>query len=162
MSQLSNNLLILLNEQYASEKQNQLIYEQSASIADFFGLDGTAKFFKVQAQGESDHAKLVYDFISKRNQKAIIESVECPQVPQEFYQLFTFAMAVELRTTEKLKTIATTALQEADLQTFYWIADLVKEQIEEENLTQTILDRFATCGMSQEQIHHYDLWIGTL
>ena len=34
MSQLSNNLLVLLNEQYAHEKQNQLIYEQSASVAD--------------------------------------------------------------------------------------------------------------------------------
>jgi ferritin len=162
MSQLSNNLLILLNEQYAHEKQNQLIYEQSASVADFFGLDGTAKFFKDQAVGEQSHATMVYDFINKRNEKALIANVECPDVPQEFYQLFTFAMDVELRTTEKLKAIALAAIQEADLQTFYWIADLIKEQTEEENITRTILDRFATCGMSQEQIHHYDIWIGSL
>ncbi len=162
MSQLSNNLLILLNEQYAHEKQNQLIYEQSASVADFFGLTRTAKFFRAQAEGEASHAKAVLDFINARNEKISYATILTPDVPQEFYQLFTFAMDVELRTTEKLKAIALAALQEADLQTFFWAGILTQEQTEEENLTRTILDRFATCGMSQEQIHHYDLWIGTL
>ncbi len=162
MSQLSSNVLILLTEQYAHEKRNQLIYEQSASIADFLGLTGTSKFFKSQADDEGKHANDVYDFINERNQIATIGQIECPQLPRDFYQLFTFAMDVETSTTEKLKEIAMAALQEADLQTFYWIANLIKEQTEEENVTQTILDRFKACGMSQEQIHHYDLWIGSL
>lgn len=162
MSQLSSPTLARLNAQYAHEKRNQFIYEESASVADFFGLSGTAKFFRSQADGEAGHAKAVYDFINDRNEKVLTSGIATPAVPQDFFGLFDFAMGVELETTEKLKAIASEAFKENDLQTFFWVSDLIKEQTEEENITRTILDRIALCGKDPEMIHHYDTWIGEL
>ena len=162
MSQLSDTLLTLLNEQYAHEKRNQLIYEEMASAMDFLGLSGAASFLKKQAAGEGDHAKIVYDYINQRNQLASIPGIEVPDVLGSFFGVFDAALAVENATTEKLTRLATQAMNEGDLMTFFWIKPLIDEQVEDEGIIQTILDRFATCGREQAQIQLYDTWIGSL
>lgn len=162
MSTLSANTLALLVGQYAHEKRNQLIYEAMASTADFQGMTGTAAFFRKEAEGEGGHAKAVFEFINSRNEHAKADMIQTPETPEDFFELFDAAMEIEIDTTEKLKSIAKSAMSEGDLQTFYWIADLIKEQTEEENLYRTILDRFASCGSDPAMIHHFDLWIGGL
>ena len=67
--------------------------------------------------------------------------------------------------TEK-SAIAQAALAECDFQTFGQIQPMILEQVEEENLFQTILDRIAVAGglgeLTGEQIHLLDVWIGNL
>ena len=162
MSQLSSSTLILLNQQYSHEKRNQLIYESMASSLDFFGLSGSASFLRKQAEGEGEHAAAVYKFINDRNEHASVVSIDTPTVPDDFFDVFLLAMQVELETTDKLKNIASKAFNENDLQTFFWISDLIKEQTEEENVIRTIIDRFTLCGRESEMIHHYDILIGSL
>lgn len=159
---LSSALLDLLNKQYALEKRNQRIYESMASAVDFIGLSGSASFLKKQAAGEADHAKAVYDYINQRNQHAAVSQIEVPAVSGDFFTIFDDVLAVEIATTEKLTNLAQRAFAEGDLMTFFWASDLIKEQAEEENIIQTILDRFATCGRDQGQIQLYDQWIGSL
>ncbi len=159
---LSQTLLQKLNNQYAHEKTNQLIYESMASAMDFQGFTGASKFLSKQAEGEAGHAKAVYDYIVSRNDIAHIGGLELPEIQNEFYACFEQVMQVEIGTTESLKEIASIAFTEGDYQTFYWIADLIKEQTEEENISQTILDRLGSCGKTKEMTHHYDLWIAEL
>jgi ferritin len=162
MSQLSSATLALLNSQYGHEKRNQLIYESMASAMDFVGLTGSASFLRKQADGESQHAKAVYDYINLRNQKAIAVIVDFPESPSDFFMVFNSVKHVESDTTDKLLRIGNQAFNEGDLQTFFWASELIKEQSEEENVIQTILDRIATCGTDQCQIQLYDNWIGQL
>lgn len=158
MSQLSASILGQLAAQWQHEKRNQITYEQVASHAEFLGLTGTAAFFGKQAAGEADHAKAVYDFIVARNERAQLPRVEPVDLGTGFREWFPAVMELERGTTEALKAIAASALSEADFQTFYWIADLIKEQTEEENVTQTIIDRMAIT----QDIHLLDVWIGGL
>lgn len=162
MSQLSMQIYQKLQEQYAHEKRNQIIYDVMASTMDFQGYTGASSFLSKQASGEADHAKAVYDYIVSRNEPVGIQGIEVPEINSEFYELFEQVKVVELLTTDKLKAIASLAFAEGDYQTFYWIADLIKEQTEEENIIQTILDRFGSCGKTAEMTHHYDLWIANL
>ena len=162
MAQLSSSILGLLNDQFAHEKQNQLRYAALATSADFFGLNGTAAFFRKESEGEAAHAQAVYDFINLRNEHVNCQIDQIESMPDDFYSYFDVAMAIELDTTERLKYLATAASQEGDLQTFFWASDLIQEQSAEENEYRTILDRMTLCGKTPDLIHHYDQWIGKL
>ena len=162
MSALSATILNLLQNQYAHEKSNQIRYEARASRANFIGLTGTAAFFRREAEGEAGHAAKVAQYIADRNE-CLRPVVDCSEdCSYDLFGMIDTAMLIELETTEKLKAIAQAAMSEGDLQTFYWLSGLITEQTEEENLYQTILDRFALCGRDTSQIQLYDTWIGGL
>lgn len=162
MSQLSASVLSALNVQWTHEKRNQLTYELIASEAEFIGLTGVSAFFRKQAAGEAEHAVAVYSYINDRNERAVSSAVAPHQFATDFAGWFESALAIERETTKLLTAIAADAMAAGDLQTFYWLADLIKEQTEEENLYQTILDRIATCGKEPAMQHQLDLWIGGL
>lgn len=163
MSAISANVLSMLQAQYDHEKSNELRYIARSARADFLGLTNTAKFFRKEAEGEAGHAQKVLDFITARNEQLTAPNASGDSVEfEDFFSMFETAMQIELATTDKLKAIAARAMAEGDLQTFYWLADLIGEQVEEENLYQAILDRFALCGHDSSQIQLYDAWIGEL
>ncbi len=163
MSILSTKVLALLNKQYHHELKNHLRYINRASWADRVGLTGTASFFRKQAHGEAEHATQVLDFIEARSMDITPEQISAEPFPKDLPGIFETAMAIERETTQMLKEISVASFAENDLQTFYWIADLVKEQTEEENITQTILDRIKVRGTGDPAAEHdMDVWIGSL
>lgn len=163
MSILSTKVLGLLNKQYHHELKNHLRYINRASWADRIGLSGVASFFRKQAHGEAEHANQVLEFITARSMDLTPEQVSAEPFPKELGGIFETALAIERETTQLLKEISVASFAENDLQTFYWIADLVKEQTEEENITQTILDRIKVRGLGDPAaVHDLDIWIGEL
>lgn len=160
MSILSSNVKNLLIAQYYHELRNQISYTARASLAAYKGLDGIAGFFGKQASGEAAHAAQVLQFLEDRNECLTVQSVVSPDpIADDLAQWFLTSQTIERDTTEKLKALAGAALEEMDLQTFYWAADLIKEQTEEENIIQTVLDRISSTNNSPCLVHDIDTWI---
>ena len=62
-----------------------------------------------------------------------------------------------------LEGILALARQERDFLTEQWLLDsagLLKEQVEEENLYTTILDRIGQMKESPSLVHDLDVWVG--
>ena len=161
---LSGNILNLLSVQYSHETANSIFYAALQSWADMRGLTGTASFFRKQSEGERGHADHVLSYIHDRNEQLAPKPVEIPVLTVgTFTDLFKLAQERERLTSEMILAIKTQAEAEGDGATCQWLLDpdgLIKEQVEEENVIQTILDRIAidpTAGP-----HLLDVWIGGL
>jgi|WetSurMetagenome_2_1015567.scaffolds.fasta_scaffold702667_1 ferritin len=163
---ISQAMLDRLVEQYAHETCNSLRYFQRSTFAEFRGLDGIASFFKKQAEGERSHADAVFRYVNDRNVQLPIAGLAFPDpdmLPSsDPVEIFLTAAAIEQRTTAMLQAVLEQARSDRDYLTEQWLLDssgLLKEQVEEENLYQTILDRVASMGDSPSLIHDLDIWI---
>jgi len=161
---LSSNILSLLTAQYSHETANGIFYTALQSWADRRGLTGTASFFRKQAEGERVHADKILEYIHNRNDQLTVIAVPLQAVePTSFENLFTLAIERERLTSEMILAIKSQAESIGDHATCQWLLDpegLVKEQVEEENILQTIIDRMnidPTAGP-----HLLDVWIGGL
>lgn len=178
---LSANMLSLLSRQYAIEVENALRYASLMTWSEMRGLDGTSAFFEKQSVGESDHAAIVLKYIHSRNEQMVASSITWPGTfPESFVDQFLIAQETERATTEALSAIYAQATIEGDCLTSAWLmqaSGLLMEQIEEERIIQTILDRVTARrglvplnGLSDtfmaelpgEIIHDIDVWIKDL
>lgn len=157
MAILTARIKQLLEDQYRHEINNSMRYSVRQSWADSVGMNNAARFFEKEAKGERGHAKKVLDYLNSRNVFAQISPLQYGESdPENFINLFESALQIERDTTEKLTSLASAAFSEGDLQTFFWVSDLITEQTEEENLYQTILDR----AKITQNDHLLDVWIG--
>jgi ferritin len=134
--------------------------------AEMIGLSGIAAFYKGQAEGERAHADRVLAYVNDRN--VIISmagfSFDDPDINigTDIVKTFESALIVEQTTTVMLEDMLKTARGERDYLTEQWLLDssgLLKEQVEEENLYQTILDRINQMRNSLSLAHDLDVWL---
>lgn len=174
---LSANMLSLLSAQYGHETANSLFYTALQSWAEMRGLDGTAAFMAGQAAGERKHADMVLAYIHDRNEQLNLGPINVPPAsPAHFLDVFTLAQAREVATTESVLSIKAQAEAEGDAATCAWLyapGGLVLEQVEEERVIQSVLDRIKarTGGINfagetvpaadtpGEVIHDIDAWL---
>lgn len=163
MGILSSNIRDLLQEQYRHEMSNHLRYVARSSWARFRGLEGIGSFFDGQAADESAHAASVRKYVEDRNEMVL----PAPYVFDEsmswgsFADLFSSALEIERETTERLYIIYAEAVKAGDFMTSTWIQGLISEQVEEENIYTTILDRITSRGNELATAHDIDCWIAS-
>lgn len=148
----------MLQEQFRHETSNALRYASRSSWARFRGLEATADFFNQESEGEQAHAQKVKGWIEDRNCALVPApySFDEPSSFLDFPSLFVSAQIIERETTDRLNAIYAMALTERDFMLVTAVSELVKEQIEEENLYQTIIDRIRI----EPSVHLVDVWIG--
>jgi len=172
---ISANILTLLTAQYAHEISNALSYTLMQSWADMRGLNGTAAFFRKQAADEQAHAAKVLDYIHARSEQlsnvpAITPIQVAGLVFDTFVGQFDAALALEVDTTAAIARVYAQAMAESDMMTCAWLAQpggLILEQVEEENVIQTIIDRiiaraaYSTAGadLNGDVVHDIDCWL---
>lgn len=162
MGKLSAAALSLLTDQFKHELSNSLRYLARSSWARFRGFEATADFFYREAQGEREHADKVRKWIEDRNEALVVEPYNYADASQfdSFDALFLTAIEVERDTTARLEKIYASALAEGDFLLLAPVSELLVEQIEEENLYQTIIDRIVARGTDLAAAHDIDVWIG--
>lgn len=174
MGMLSRQILDLLQAQFKHETANHLRYVARASWARYRGFEGAGDFFEKEADGELAHAKVVREYIEARNEVVRPEGLSFTETSEfgSFDVLFTSALVVEQGTTDKLSEIFQQALTIGDVMTVQWVQGLISEQVEEESLYQTIIDRMVQRGGGGDQVsalarfkddpaaaHDIDVWL---
>lgn len=146
-----------LNAQIIKESSSSQFYLAMASWAENNGLSGTAKFMYQHSDEERFHMLKLVKFINERGGKAIIPSVDQP--PKEFKNLenvFELLLEHELKVTESINNIVDICLKEKDYTTHNFIQWYVAEQLEEEALARSVLDKIKLIGGDKGGMYMFD------
>ena len=138
---MNQDLLNLLNQQIGHEYENYVLYEQASAFFADKGMDGAAKLFRTQADGEMDHARRFTDYVREAGCKLVIPTINAQK--SEFAsgeEVCKAAYDRERETTAKIYALRDLAWKSGDHATFEMLTWFVTEQVEEESLTGKLLN----------------------
>ncbi len=146
-----------LNAQIEKEANASQFYLSMASWAENNGLSGTAKFMYTHSDEERFHMLKLVKFVNERGGKAIIPSLQMP--PNDFKDLediFTRLLEHEMGVTQSINDLVGLCLEERDYTTNSFVQWYVSEQLEEEALARTILDKIKLIGNDKGGMYLFD------
>lgn len=146
-----------LNEQIEKEASSSQFYLAMASWAETHGLNGTAKFMYTHSDEERFHMLKLVKFVNERGGRTLVPGLEQP--PQEFESLenvFELLLEHEIAVTESINNLVDVCLQEKDYTTHNFIQWYVSEQLEEEALARTILDKVKMIDSNKAGLYMFD------
>ncbi|MDX2359521.1 MAG: ferritin [Crocinitomicaceae bacterium] len=146
-----------LNEQIEKEASSSQFYLAMASWAETQGLNGTAKFLYLHSDEERFHMLKLVKFVNERGGTAIIPGLTQPSSEFESLEnVFQLLLEHELMVTESINELVDICLQEKDYTTHNFIQWYVSEQLEEEALARTILDKIKLIDGDRAGFYMFD------
>lgn len=147
----------VLNKQVEAEASSSQLYLSMASWAENEGLNGTSEFLYRQSEEERQHMLKLIRFINERGGKAKIPAISAPQDKFEsVVQIFTMLLEHEMGVTNSINEIVHVCLEEKDYTTHNFVQWYVAEQLEEEALARTILDKLKLIGKDKSGLYLFD------
>ncbi|MFZ6050446.1 ferritin [Halocola ammonii] len=146
-----------LNEQVLIEAESSQFYLAMASWAEVEGYNGVARFLYVHSDEEREHMLKLIKFINERGGQAKIPKLDEP--PAEFkgiHDIFTTLYAHEVRVTKAINNVVDICLSEKDYTTHNFMQWYVSEQIEEEGLARTLVDKVELIGDNKSGLYLFD------
>ena len=146
-----------LNNQIEKEAASSLLYLSMASWVESRGLNGTAKFLYTHSDEERFHMLKLIKFVNERGGRAIITGLKEPQ--KEFKSLervFEQLLEHEVAVTKSINNVVDVCLQEKDYTTHNFMQWYVSEQLEEEALARTMLDKIKLIKRDSAGIYLFD------
>jgi len=154
---ISNNILQLLNEQIAMEANASSYYLSVASWCKVNGYEGAACFFRAHSAEEREHMLKIIQYLNELKIHAAIPQIEQPpQNMESLEQVCKTALQNEQNVTKAIDKIIDTAQTENDHRTDTFLEWFVNEQIEEEDLFETVLQKFDVIGRDKLALHEID------
>lgn len=146
-----------LNAQIEKEASSSQFYLAMASWAEGKGLEGTANFLYGHSDEERFHMLKLIKFVNERGGSAKVPGLSEP--PSEFNSLknvFELLLEHELQVTDSINDLVDVCLQEKDYTTHNFVQWYVSEQLEEEALARTILDKLTMIGEDKAGLYMFD------
>lgn len=145
---LSEKTIKMLVTQSAAELSNYNMYKTFANWFDTQGLTKLGEYFEGRAEEEKKHHDWIYWYLTYNDAE-----FEYPEIPatnvtiKDREEPFRATVDREIETTMRINSIVKHVFEEGDYATFQWFmsedtetGSLVKEQVEEESISRTILD----------------------
>ncbi len=144
----------LLNDQIKYEAKASAQYLAMACWADTRGYNGIADFFYTQSEEERAHMTKLVKFINERSGIAVIPAIEKPRDDfKSLMDLFETFLSSEEFVTEKINNVIFECLQHKDYNVHNFMQWYVAEQLEEEAVARTLLDKLKIIG--DDKSGHY-------
>lgn len=154
---LSERLEKALNEQIKAEAESSQIYLSMASWAEIKGLEGVAGFMYAHSDEERQHMLKLVKFVNERGGHALISDLAAPKANFDTFQnLFEELYQHELIVSKNINELVHVALEEKDYATHNFLQWFVAEQIEEEAMARTILDKINLIGNDKGGLYLFD------
>jgi ferritin len=161
---LSNKMLDALNEQVRIEAESSQVYLSIASWMETQpGLEGYTEFFYKQSDEERQHMLKFIHYINDRDGHALIPALKMPQ--SEYIQVidvFRDFLKNELAVSQTISDLVELALNEKDYITFKFLQWFLDEQLEEERMAKTMLEKLELVGNDKGGVYQLDKDINTL
>ncbi len=147
----------VLNDQIVKEASSSQLYLSMASWAENQGYNGTAKFLYEHSDEERFHMLKLVKFINERGGTAKIPALEKPPISfDSMIKVFQSLLEHEIGVTESINNVVDICLQEKDYTTHNFIQWYVSEQLEEEALARTIMDKLQLIGLDRGGMYLFD------
>ena len=146
-----------LNKQVEMEASSSQFYLSMASWAETQGFNGTSKFLYKHSDEERFHMLKLVKFINERGGVAEIPEIKKPPISFESLEkIFQSLLEHEMEVTASINNLVDVCLQEKDYTTHNFIQWYVNEQLEEEALARTILDKVKMIGKDKGGLYMLD------
>lgn len=158
---ISSKMVDAINEQINHELYSSYLYLAMSAHFEAESLPGFAKWTRLQAQEENEHAMKFFDFVHDRGGKVALKAITAP--PTSFgapSEIFEQILEHERKVTSLINALYETALQEKDYAAqvlLYWY---IEEQVEEEKNAGLIVDQLRLAGDRPGNILHLDRHVG--
>lgn len=146
-----------LNDQVRVEAESSQVYLAMACWAEVKGLDGIAKFMYAQSDEEREHMLKLVKYINERGGHAQVSALKAPNVTfDSFQEMFEKLYEHEIFVSECINKLVEITLNEKDFSTHNFLQWYVAEQIEEEAVARTILDKINMIGDDKGGLYLFD------
>ncbi|MEX2596924.1 MAG: ferritin [Salibacteraceae bacterium] len=146
-----------LNEQIKMEGMSSNYYLAMASWAEENGYAGVSEFLYKHSDEERFHMLKLVKYMNERDGKVIIPAFEKPRADYETVkQLFEELYKHECEVTQSIGEMVGVCLEEKDFTTHNFLQWYVSEQLEEEALAKTIIDKIKLMGSDESAWYHFD------
>ncbi|WP_299430473.1 ferritin [uncultured Maribacter sp.] len=154
---LSKKIEKALNAQIKIEAESSQIYLAMACWAEVKGLEGVAGFMYDQSQEERDHMLKLVKFVNERGGHAQVSELAAPNVTfTSFKEMFEKLLEHEIFVSSSINDLVHITLEERDYATHNFLQWYVSEQIEEEAMARTVLDKINLIGDDKGGLYLFD------
>jgi ferritin len=154
---LSKKLEKALNEQIRIEAESSQTYLSMASWAEVKGLEGVAGFMYGHSDEERMHMLKLVKYVNERGGHAIVSDLKAPET--EFGTLTKMLQKLydhEVYVSQSINELVHVTLEEKDYATHNFLQWYVAEQLEEEALARTVLDKINLIGDDKGGLYLFD------
>lgn len=154
---LSKTIEDALNKQIRIEAESSQVYLAMAVWAEVKGLEGISNFMYDQSDEEREHMLKLVKFVNERGGHAHVSELNAPNVTfNSFQEMFEKLLKHEIFVSESINELVHISLQEKDYATHNFLQWYVAEQIEEEAVARTILDKINMIGDDKGGLYLFD------
>ncbi|MEL6919238.1 MAG: ferritin [Bacteroidota bacterium] len=154
---LSKKLEKALNDQIRIEAESSQVYLSMASWAELKGLEGIAGFMYAHSDEERMHMLKLIKYVNERGGHAKISVLNAPKTEfGSFQKMFQELYDHEIFVSKSINELVHVTLEEKDYATHNFLQWYVAEQIEEEALARTILDKINLIGNDKGGLYLFD------
>lgn len=160
---MNKKIETLLNDQIKYEANASMHYLAMASWADAQGYNGIAEFFYSQSEEERVHMIKLVKFVNERGGKVEVSALEKPQASyNSLRELFEAFLKSEMFVTERINHVIYECLNVQDYNVHNFMQWYVTEQLEEEAVARTLLDKLNIIGDDKSGHYMFDRDINTI
>lgn len=154
---LSKKLEKALNDQIRIEAESSQVYLSMASWAEVKGLEGIAGFMYGHSDEERMHMLKLVKYVNERGGHAHISDLKAPKTEfGSFQKMFEELYEHEIFVSNSINELVHVTLQEKDYATHNFLQWYVAEQLEEEALARTVLDKINLIGNDKGGLYLFD------
>lgn len=147
----------VLNEQVNKELYSAYLYLSMSAYFSDMGLLGFANWMRVQAQEETAHGMLIYDFLIDRGAKVVLTAIDSPPVSWNGpLHVMEESLKHEIYVTGLINNIISVAEEVNDRATMSYMNWFVDEQVEEESNAQDIISKLKLIGDDKSALYLLD------
>ena len=154
---LSKEMEKALNGQITIEAESSQVYLAMASWAENQGLEGVSEFMYMHSDEEREHMLKLVKYVNERGGHAKISALKAPPLTfGSFKERFQNLFDHEVMVSAAINELVHISLQSKDYATHNFLQWYVAEQIEEEALARTILDKINLIGDDKGGFYLFD------
>ena len=154
---LNEKVIDLLNDQINKELYSAYLYLDMSNYFDDNDLDGFANWYYIQAQEERDHAMLFLKYLQSNGIRPVLKAVDMPdKVFEKHIDPLVAGAEHERYVTELIHNIYDAAYAVKDFRTMQFLDWFVKEQLEEEENADKLVNKFNLFGDDPKSLYLLD------
>lgn len=154
---LSKKVEKALNEQIKMEAESSQFYLSMAVWAEVNGFPGTSDFLYMHSDEERMHMLKLVKFVNERGGVAKVPALSAPKADYKgLPTIFEMLLSHEVKVTSEIHNIVDICLSEKDYTTHNFLQWYVAEQLEEEALARTIIDKLKLIGNDKGGLYLFD------
>ena len=158
---LSDKIQTALNDQINMELGAYYTYLSMAGYFESVGLSGFSSWMYTHSQEEMTHAMKIYDYIHSRLGRVTLKAVAAPRGEWDSaLEAFEDAMHHEQAVTASIGKMVTLAREENDHATDSFLKWFVDEQVEEEELVDSAIQKLKLVGDNGPGLYMLDKELG--